>query len=350
MPRAVRSFAQLSEEEALLLEDQTRAFHHASREPGTHANVNRFVRYYEELCAARHRVPWPADPFDVACFLVKYCVGLESVASLANAVSAIRVMARERCGQKWSDAEEWYLKRVRRGLRKRYRAQVKRKRPITQDVLVALLRSADLASLHDIQMMTLGFVAHNACLRLKEVQDLRWSDIEWVLDSAGAPEAVRITVRVSKARYTEAAETIRLPFFRVGGKAACAVQLLWLYMRDSRVLARQQGNAEAFLFPSIRATSGRVRIPRSQIVEKSGWFTKQLAKLGYEDGTFSGHSFRAGGATDLHTGKIPEVLGRMLGRWRSREAYLLYLRQDPRQQDVRVAAAFRAAWDSSVAG
>lgn len=345
MPRAARSFAELSEVEVLLLEDRTRAFHHASREDRSHANVNRFVRYYEELCAVRSRTPWPADPFDVACFLVKYCVDLESVASLNNALSAIRVAARERCGQQWSDAEEWYLKRVRRGLRKRYRAQVKRKRPITQEVLFELLRSADLSSLSDVQMLTLGYMAHNACLRLKEVQDLRWSDINWVLGRGGQPEAVRITIRVSKARYEEAAETIRIPFFRVGGHAACAVQLLWLYMHDARVLVRQQGNAEAFLFPSLKGKSGRVRIPRSQIVGKNGWFTRRFTALGYENGTFSGHSFRAGGATDLHTGKVPEVLGRMLGRWRSREAYLLYLRQNPKQQDVRVAAAFRAAWD-----
>jgi integrase len=345
MPRAVHSFARLSEEEALLLEDKTRAFHHASREPGTHRNVDRFVRYYEELCAARHRVPWPADPFDVACFLVKYCVDLESVASLSNALSAIRVTARERCGQTWNPAEEWYLKRVRRGLRKRYRARVKRKRPITQDILLRLLRASDLSSLADAQMLTLGFLAHNACLRLKEVRDLHWSDISWVLGKDGQPTAVVLTIRVSKARYEEAEETVRIPFFRVRGRAICAAQLLWLYMHDGRVLHRQNGEGEAFLFPSLRSKSAQTRIPRSQIVDKRGWFTLRLAKLGFEDGQFSGHSFRAGGATDLHTGNVPEVLGRLLGRWRSREAYLLYLRQDPQQQDVRVAAAFRAAWD-----
>ena len=229
MPRPKRSFGELAEEDLARLTETTRAFHAASREPGTNANRNRFIRYYTELCAARGVRPFPAEHFDVACFLVKYCCDLESVASLSDALSAIRTEAREQEGQVFSPAAEWYLKRVCRGLRKRFRASVQRKRPMTLDILVRLLRAVDLSSLADLQAITMGFLAHDACLRAKELLALRWSDISWEHGPDGVPSGAAICIRISKARYTEAAETVRIPLYSVSGVPACAVQLLWLF-------------------------------------------------------------------------------------------------------------------------
>eukprot|EP00952_Eustigmatos_sp_NYUAD-ZCMA_P006706 28733-Eustigmatos_ZCMA.PRE.1 len=76
MPRVPRSFKLTSASQIQALEAATTAFHHASREAGTHDNRNRFIRYYVELCESRTVDAFPADPFDVACFLVKYCVDL----------------------------------------------------------------------------------------------------------------------------------------------------------------------------------------------------------------------------------------------------------------------------------
>jgi integrase len=113
-------------------------------------------------------------------------------------------------------------------------------------------------------------------------------------------------------------------------------------MADSRVRARQNGDGEAFLFPSLaRGAENRPQTHEAFV----RWYQKRLHEAGYESAEFAGHSFRAGGATDLHTGKVPEVLGRLLGRWRCREAYFLYLREDPSLQAAHIRDAFEAAFE-----
>jgi integrase len=330
------------------LETRTQAYHHSSREARTHTNFNRFVRYYEEVCAARQETAWPAQEFNVACFIVKYCDSLQSVQSLDNALSAIRVEARERCGQEFTGAQEWYLKRVKRGLRKVYRRRTERKRPITMDILAQLVLLADLENLSDIQYITQGYVQHDACLRTAEALALRASDVAWDCDHQGDVRAVTLTIRVSKARYESEPETVSFPSYETGaGLVWCAARFLAAYLEDPRVRARQaKVGPEAFLFPSLKGR-GTQKGSYGSFVD---WYKEGLKALGLQASAYAGHSFRAGGATDLHTGKVPEVLGRLLGRWRCREAYFLYLRENPEQQLNKIRHAFEAAWASEASG
>lgn len=324
------------------MEERTRAYHHASREEKSHANNARFVRYYEEICRARSATAWPAHEYNVGCFLTKYCDSLESVQSLDNALSAIRVAARERCGQVFTKPQEWYLKRITRSLKKVYRQPTRRKRPMTMDVMEKLVLCADLESVKGLQNLTQAFVQHDACLRTKEALALRVSDLSWEADAEGRAQSVAFLIRVSKARYESEAETVEVPPYTLDGKYWCAVRFLSVYMADPRVLARHGEDTEAFLFPSL--SSGKTGFKPQSYNSFVGWVRQTLEKAGLASREFAGHSFRAGGATDLHTGKVPEVLGRMIGRWRCREAYFLYLRENPKQQLGQLRAAFEAAW------
>jgi len=155
--------------------------------------------------------------------------------------------------------------------------------------------------------------------------------------------------------------------------------MLWLYMNDARALQRQGGDPEAFLFPRFQCGSGASprtgpKAPKAQkrkpppakatvvddeaaeasvkrdhpeVMVRSSflkWLSSKLTAAGLVASQFSGHSFRAGGATDLHSGKVPEHIGMMLGRWRCRDAYLLYLRLSPSEQAVVIASAYEEAW------
>jgi integrase len=228
---------------------------------------------------------------------------------------------------------------VKRGLRKKYRAPEKRKAPITLNILAKLVHGLNFQQdLKAFQFSAMMFTAHDACLRLKELLALRWSDISWVT-KAGQPTKVRIRIRVSKSRYEEAAETLEIPLYQLEGHPLCAVSFLWAYMSDSRVQGRQGGDEEAFLFPNIR--SGKGAQPRQAFVN---WVQARLSVNGFTAAQFGGHSFRAGGATDLFKGHAPEVITRMIGRWRSREAYLLYIRFEPEQQATIVSEAYSQAY------
>lgn len=293
------------------------------------------------MCTSRGEAPFPASPLAIACYLVAYCTINKSVQSLDNALSAVRTEARDR-GQELSKTDEWYLKRVRRGLRKDFRRHVKRKRPITVQILYRMARRTDLRSLEGLQYLTMSLLAHDACLRAGELLALRWSDISWEEhDRSGTPRVAAINIRCSKARYTEGSETVRIPRYRLKGKPLSAVHFLWVYMQDPEVLARHQ-SPEGYLFPSLTRSGEHVPVPKSTWVR---WVHQRIQAAGYEAGEFAGHSFRAGGATDLHSAGVAEVLGRLLGRWRSRESYLLYLRQSPSQQAAELRAGYQRAFE-----
>lgn len=346
MPRAPKSFGNMSEEQLRELEQRTAMYYQQGREPSTTANLDRYRRYYAELTTSRGKEPWPADPFDVACFLSAYCDSIQSVQSLDNAHSALRTGQRELCSVEWTKPQEAYMAMVKRGLRKKYRRPVHRKRPITLDVLVDLIRELDVTQVNNLQYAAMMFLAHDACLRLKELLALRWSDIEWILDADGEPTGLKVVIRVSKARYEEAAETLELASYDVEGMSLSAIRWLCVYMHEEAVLKRQGGVEEAFLFPNVRATTAQTPVPRETFVE---WVKARLLSAGYTTTEFGGHSFRAGGATDLHTGKAPEVIARMLGRWRSREAYLIYIRLDPSKRAADVSEAYTEAYRFSIA-
>lgn len=343
MPRKPTSYAHLSQEEIKDLETKTANYQEAAREPSTNKNRNHHQRLYTELCVARGKSPWPADTRDVAVFLVAECERLESVQSVDQMQSSIRTHNREVYGDEWTKPQLACLAMAKRGLRKRFRQPTRRKRPITLNILADLVRGLDMENTMNLQYSTMMFVAHDACLRTKELLALRWSDITWVTDAAGEPTAMRIKLRVSKARYTEAAETLEVGGYTLGGIPVCGLQLLWFYMHDEAIMARTGGDQESFLFPNVRTGSGEV--PRNSFIT---WVQSRLHKCGYKATEFAGHSFRAGGCTDMHEGNAPEQVARMLGRWRSRESYLIYIRLHPSKRAADVSQAFSSAYASAV--
>lgn len=320
------------------LAELTRAYHAKGREPSTMKNLCRYRGYYLKLCESLGVDPWPADPLVVSQYLVAYCTGLKSVQSIDQAHSAITTGQREIAGAEWTKSQLVYITMVKRGLRKEFRRETRRKRPITLAVLGRMIKSVDFSTFRELQFATMMFLAHDACLRCKELLSLRWSDITWVMEGDVAVGA-RIRIRVSKSRYDEAPEHIEIREYTLGGQDLCGVSLLWVYMHHATALQSQADDGEAFLFPNPATGTGATS--RQTFVS---WVQQQLNRVGLEAKAYSGHSFRAGGATDLFAGGVSEAVIRLLGRWRSREAYLIYIRLDPSEQARLTSAGFSRAF------
>jgi integrase len=81
-------------------------------------------------------------------------------------------------------------------------------------------------------------------------------------------------------------------------------------------------NPGALLFPSLRSSKSSV---------SHSWFRKALkhavTDLGLDPSKFSGHSLRAGGATDLFVARTPYAIIQKMGRWKS-NCFLIYFRDD----------------------
>jgi len=91
---------------------------------------------------------------------------------------------------------------------------------------------------------------------------------------------------------------------------------------------------ESLLFPSRhRSKSGCV---------SGAWLRKHIKlcckAIGLDDSRYSGHSLRAGGATDLFVARVPYAVIKKAGRWLS-DACLLYYRDSAHVQR-KVFAAF----------
>lgn len=339
MPRGGQNFKDMPEEELRRVEEQRDYYRDQAREASTKANLDRWQRYHVELCERRRTQPWPANPEDVATLMTAFVERVKSAASLDQLVSAIRVGQRERGHPEWTKGQNDYLGMVKRGLLKTYRAPVRRKLPITVQHLRKMVSGLDRTDLAPRQYRAMMFLAHDACLRTKELLELRWSDIRWTLDTEQRIVALKVRLRVSKARYTEAPEELEIHPYLLDGEELCGTQLLWEYMTDLRAQARTKMDQEAYLFPNMRTGSGSM--PRSAFVS---WVHARLTSTGHEASFYGGHSFRAGGATDMHEGNAPEKVARMLGRWRSRETYLIYIRLDPSKRAADVSKAFSEAY------
>jgi integrase len=91
--------------------------------------------------------------------------------------------------------------------------------------------------------------------------------------------------------------------------------------------------SDQFLFPQVTFKRG---VPDDLDWSKSLSYAAlvkcikhDVAKCGMDPTDFSGHSFRAGGATDLFaSGKLTFAQIMKLGRWRSIEACMMYYRED----------------------
>ena len=69
------------------------------------------------------------------------------------------------------------------------------------------------------------------------------------------------------------------------------------------------------------------------------WLRRLLREMDMNSSELTGHSFRAGGATDLYQENIPHEIIKLMGRWRS-DAYLIYCRENPAVSAHRVAIVF----------
>jgi integrase len=326
MPRR-RAQARFTEAEAGALAQRTVAVVDSSRGSGAQANRRCALGQWEEFCWAFARQPaYPVYDFLLGPFLVQWADRNHS-SKVQWLVSAIKCEALEAHGQDFDAYLKRYIARVRRGLEKLYAPVVKRKMPMTLDRLEATLHTFDLGDPWDLQLLTMAYVAHDGLLRACELVNLRWEDVTMEEDGT-----VRLTIRESKVSMV-AEEAVFSPYERYGVDFCGATLLKW-YMehRASTGPARPSG----WVFPS----ATRAKLPKTRFVAAFQAKLVRAALPGHDD--FSGHSFRAGGATDLFDGGAPSRIVQLCGRWRS-EAYLLYIRDHWFSRSHAAAQAFAHA-------
>ena len=299
-----------------------------SREESTTAVYARYQNNYVACCEQMGIAAWPPSYESVTRFMSVHCKAGLSANSLGTLESALKAQGLvealkatdERKRVPWmSETEERALKLWKRGAHREYGKPPNRRPGLTVDLLQKMVLVTNFDDLKEVQHLTMAWVAHDALLRHRELAALEVTDVWWDPGS----ETCRLTITDSKCNKgkDKVKEVVHLiPYGDVSGYA------LLKYLWNRRQLASRP--AGVFVFEALGGLGSgpRAAAPKPAYVD---WMRLTLQKVGVRQaGAYTGHSCRAGGATDLFRAGIPARLIQLAGRWKS-EAYLIYIRDHP---------------------
>ena len=193
-------------------------------------------------------------------------------------------------------------------------SEVRRMSALRFHILLRVIESWDLSDIAQLQRAAMLMLTHNALLRSGEVSNrLRASDVEW---SAGM-RGFRLRLLRTKTGRTGGGVFVDVAYCRHPLSGFQLVRRLW----RARDLDQ---HPLAFLFPAIRR--GFLVLAQPASASSLRLLVKAVVvTAGFDPSMFSGHSLRAGGATDLFASRVPYYTIKKMGRWRS-ETALIYFR------------------------
>lgn len=194
--------------------------------------------------------------------------------------------------------------------------QPRPRRPVTLALLFQLRALLDLSSFQARRSWAMCLFAFFGCLRISEYASSRLRLRHVKVVKIRGRYSVRLTIAFSKTQL--------LPtqvYLAERSDALCPVRAWLAYRLSLSPASSADGDLPAFqLHPEDGA-------PVS--IHAFGRFLKLVAdRLHLDPASFSGHSFRRGGATALYQAGVPESQIKAHGRWKS-DAFRRYIDIDP---------------------
>jgi len=196
---------------------------------------------------------------------------------------------------------------------------------------MTLSNNWDLSNKSHLRLAVMFTMAFQGLLRSGELlSGIRAGDIKWDSDRC----SFQLWLRRTKTVFSGTG--VCIGYRKSKGALLFAGDLLrkWFDMNEL------WKDPKALLFPSPRKDSDGQPITYS-----TNWFRRQvkiaMASIGHDPDFYAGHSFRAGGATELFTRGLPYEQIKKFGRWKSDAALIYYRDQDHIEEAV--AGAFARA-------
>ena len=227
---------------------------------------------------------FPVQDIQFALYLQHLAEATESRATVEAAVNA-ESWAHQLAGL---DPVSSYplVRAVLAGLQRQLAIPKKKKEPITVEMLLAMVQSAD-GCLADLCLIAMALLAFSAFLHCDKLVKLRCCDVVF------SPSSMSINLPRSKTdQYREGSSV----FIARSGTPTCPVAVLEQYFTWS---ASSPSSAN-FLFQRIAWTKNGEKLRKSGHISHTRvreLMLQRLSKLGYDATQFSMHRFRAGGAT-----------------------------------------------------
>jgi site-specific recombinase XerD len=263
---------------------------------------------FETYCAARGHPSMPSTPAAVAEFLAGEQARGCKASTLTRRVAAIRYAHRLAEHDSPTDSER--VRAVLRGIKSVIGTQQTPKIAATADVLLAMLKSCDPATMRgkrDRALLALGFAG---AFRRSELVALTVADLTEI------PEGFRVLVRRSKTDQAGAGAEVAI----LRGKSLRPVEAVKAWLAAARI-------TEGQLFRQV-SKSGRV-MPGALTAESAAAAVKHAAeRVGLDPALFAGHSLRSGFLTSAAGVKGASILRMMdVSRHKSVETMRRYVQR-----------------------
>lgn len=185
-------------------------------------------------------------------------------------------------------------------------------------VLIRIIATFDLNNPVHLLKATILACGHNMLLRTAEsTSGILAKHVTWLLSSRR--RGLSLLLPRTKTYRTGKGCTITIEDFNHPFSAVNLLHRWWL-------LNDFASKPDSYIFPAI--VNGKIDLAKPM----TGTFLRSLIKcevaaLGLDSSRYSGHSLRAGGATDLFAARIPYWVIKKMGRWTS-DAALKYYRSE----------------------
>lgn len=274
---------------------------------------NRTADKYERWCGVNGCGAFPVSYGSLSGFFCALVISRRgSSKSIANDLAAVRRRAREIESVWLTAGQDQKLKDLVAAMRFNDNVLTDRKSPLQLKHLRAAVKEWDLSSRFKLQEAAILFMGHDCLFRTAELLGgLRAGDVTWKHGN----DEYSVWLARSKCNRSGDGEWITCKDY--GG--VNSVSLLKDYMSAAGLME----SPGALLFPSRRGQhwNGSLTISPSWLRRS----IKNVARaLQLDPRKYSGHSLRAGGATDLFVARVPYFAIKKMGRWKSDSAMLYY--------------------------
>lgn len=279
----------------------------------TKATYKCHLKAYSSFCSVLGVPLVPADPRLVALYaaLLSRTLRYNSIVGYLNIISILH-----KSFDLKSPLDSFLVKCVMKGIKNTIGHEPSIKLPITPEILYKMLEILDMNKVEDACIWMTSLIMFFGLLRKSNVvgvhkvlrQDCHFTD-----------NSVELTIRSSKTRnrHLDIPRVMSLPRFK--GHCLCPVAALVNYIGKTPDLPK---NAPLCSVPSVGKKCKFVPLNYKSIVT----VIRKSVPVGQE-GSFSTHSFRRGGASYMFKIGLSTDTIRLLGDWRS-EAYQRYIVPD----------------------
>jgi hypothetical protein len=294
--------------------------------------MNNLAAKYKLFCRNNNFISYPASAMSMSAYICFHVVKNNgSAKSIGSVISLIKKYGVIK-GYSWlSLTDATKLDEVRKELLFRDTNPVEMKKPFTLELIMRIINILNLNNDEELLFALCMLLCHNGLFRSAELfSGLQVNKLVW------NHRDKCVTVQIDRSKRNQAGGPQFILISDYNGLSAYKLLVEWF---DRHKLWNQP---ELYILPRIISTSNnnykrdtlksrRINLDftmSGSIYWWRRWIVKGCGKIGLDSKYYSGHSFRAGGATDLFTARVPFHIIKKMGRWKSDSSCMRYYRDD----------------------